>query len=75
MVFQCGLKPAATCTGSRASQAVQAKVSHCVLLGATGLELQSDLQMTAIFSGLGGAQERPSCKPRLATASAWPGAT
>ena len=36
-------------------------------------KLQSDLQMAATCAGLGGAQERPSCKPMLAAASARPG--
>ena len=44
-----------------------------VLSRATQHELQSDLQMAATFAGLGGAQGRPSCDPRLAAASAGPG--
>ena len=47
----------------------------CALPEATLHELQSNLQMAAICAGLGDAQERPSCEPRLAAASAGPGAT
>ena len=46
-----------------------------LLLGATQHELQSYLQMSATCAGLGGAQLRPSCEPRLAAASAGSGAT
>ena len=35
-------------------------------------KLQSDLQMAATCAELGGVQERPSCEPRLAAASAGP---
>ena len=39
------------------------------LPGATQHQLQSSLQMAATCARLGGAQERPYCKPRLAAAS------
>ena len=42
---------------------------------ATRHELQSDVQMAATCAGLGGAQQRPSCEPRLTVVSAWPVAT
>lgn len=47
----------------------------CVLPRATQHELQSNLKMASTCAGLGGAQVRPSCGPRLATASARPEAT
>ena len=47
----------------------------CVLPEASQHELQNDLQMASNCSGLGGAQERPSCEPKLAAVSARPGAT
>ena len=47
----------------------------CVLLGATWHELQSSVQVAATCAGLGGAQERPNCKPRPTAASAGPGGT
>ena len=46
------------------------QVATCVLPRATKHERQSDLQTAATCAGLGGSQERPSCKPRLAAASA-----
>ena len=46
-----------------------------VLLEATWCELQSDLQMAATCAGLGGAQVKPSCKPRLTAVSAGAAAT
>ena len=47
----------------------------CVLPKATWHELKSDLQMATTFVEVEGAQERPSCVPRLAAANAAPGAT
>ena len=46
-----------------------------VLSGVTQSKLQSDLQMAATCAGLGGAQEKPNCKPRPAAASGGPGVT
>ena len=43
--------------------------------GATQRELQSILQMDSTCAGLGGSQVEPKCDPKLAAASARPGAT
>ena len=45
-----------------------------VLPRATLHDLQSNLQMAPACVGLGGSQAKPSCEPRLADASARPGA-
>ena len=46
----------------------------CVLSGVTQHKLQSALQMAATCAGLGGAQKRPSCEPKLVAASSRLGA-
>ena len=76
VVLQHGLELCTRCNGSGASQEVEAKVSHsCVLPGSSGHDLQSDLQVATTCAGLGGAQVKPSCEPRLIADSARPGAT
>ena len=75
-MLQYGQRLSTGCVNPGSSWKIQAKVSPaCVLPGATQHELQSDLQMAATCAGLGGAQVKPSCEPRPATASARPGAT
>ena len=66
MVLQCGLNLSTGYSDSGPSQEVQSKVSRylCFAPGAAQHELQSDLQMAASCAGLGGAQKRPSCKPK-----------
>ena len=45
-----------------------------VLPETTQHELQSNLQITATCTGLGGSQVKPNCDPKLAAANAKPGA-
>ena len=50
-------------------------VLACVLPGVTQCELQSNLQMVATFAGLAVSQVVPNYDPKLAAATAGPGAT
>ena len=75
VVLQHGLKLTSRCTGSEAFLGGARSVTSCALFGATWLEIQSYVQTAAAYAMLGCAQKRPSCESRLASASAWPGAT
>ena len=71
-----GLKLSTMCTGSGPPRRCRPRsATNCALPGAIWHQLQSDLPMAATYAGLGGAQVKPRCEPRLAAASAKSGAT
>ena len=75
VMLQRGLEISTGCTGSGAPGMCRpGPDTTCVLTRATQHKLQYDLQNVPIYAGLKGAQERQSCKPRLAVTSVGPGA-